>query len=81
MSNPILQSEHFERAAHSLVAAFEQLSRNGIHGDIYRLENCTEKFRLSVDKLVTALGMQAENNDCLMRNETMIYTEADFKKL
>ncbi len=81
MSNPILQSESFERAAHSLVSAFEQFSRNGISGDIDRLELCTEQFRLSVDKLVTAMGMQAENDQRKVIGASMAYGESDFANL
>ena len=81
MSNPILQSESFERAAHSLMSAFDHFSRNGITGDIDRFERCTEQFRLSVDKLVTAIGMQAENDQRKVVGASMAYAETDFANL
>ena len=71
MSNPILQSESFERAAYSLRQAFELFQRNGF-------DESVAAFCRSVDKMARIAGMQAENDNRKYRGEAMAYTESDF---
>jgi len=58
MQNPVLISESFERAARNLSHAMERFGSNSsLSYDVERFERSVEKFRLSVDKLATVLGM------------------------
>ena len=62
MSNPILNSESFDRAAYTLARALE----NGVHTDnfdhsVTRMGEIVDQFTGSVDKLVTAIAMHNEN--------------------
>lgn len=76
MNNPVLHSESFERAANSLQQAMN--SFNGSFPDIDRFERSVEQFRISVDKMASIMGMQAENDQRKILGHSMAYSESDF---
>ncbi len=76
MINPVLNSYSFEEAAHSLKQAMN--SFNGSFPDIDRFERSVDQFRISVDKMATVLGMQAENDQRKTLGHSMAYSESDF---
>lgn len=76
MNNPVLHSESFERAAYSLQQAMN--SFNGSLPDIDRFEHSVDQFRMSIDKMATILGMQAENDQRKILGHSMAYHESDF---
>lgn len=79
MSNPVLHSESFERAAYSLKHQMEHFSGSSpIAFDVERFERSVEVFRSSIDRMAAVLGMQAENDQRKVRGESMAYTESDF---
>ena len=79
MSNPVLISESFERAAYSLQSAMERFGNSSqFTSDVERFERATESFQVSVDKLATVLGMQAENDQRKAVGASMAYTEDAF---
>lgn len=77
MSNPILISESFERAAYAL--------QHELNADTPRLleaasamQAAADSFRESVDKLSRALGRQAENMQREHLGQSMAYVDSDF---
>lgn len=66
MSNPVLSSESFERAAGDFGIQVEQFAR------------AVSTFEGSVNRLQAILGMQAENDQCKAVGASMAYTEEDF---
>jgi hypothetical protein len=76
-----LNSEQFERAAFSLVHAMDRFGQNNISHDVDRLERCVDQFRVSVDKLVSAMGMQAANDQRKVLGHSMAYDESAFSFL
>lgn len=75
MNNPVLQSESFERAAYALKQAIE----SGVKCDSF--EESVRAFKRSVDKLVTAMGMQAENQHRERCGNAISYGEEAFQSL
>lgn len=79
MSNPVLISESFERAAYNLSHSLERFGSScQIGHDVETFERSVEQFRVSVDKLAAVLGMQAENDQRKAVGASMAYTEFDF---
>ena len=79
MNNPVLISDSFERAAHGLTTALDRFGGNcSISHEVEIFERSVEHFRVSVDKLATILGMQAENDQRKALGQSMAYTESDF---
>lgn len=72
MSNPILNSESFERAAYSLSASMNSFNKYG------SFEDAVSRFERSVNKMQQILGMQAENDQRKATGSSMAYTENDF---
>ena len=83
MSNPILNAEQFQRAVSSFGSDVEILQRvqGWISENVQQAENAQRGFADSVNKLVRAMGMQAENDQRKVRGESMAYIEADFLNL
>jgi len=81
MSNPVLISEQFERAAYSLQESLTRFSdpASQLSVDIERFERSVESFQESVNKLATVLGMQAENDQRKVLGHSMAYTADDFQ--
>ena len=75
MKNPVLQSESFERSAHNLEVAMDRFMRDGNFDESVRI------FQRSVDKLVQAMGMQAENQLREHRGERLAYDDSAFASL
>ena len=71
MSNTILLSEKFERAAYGLANAMEHFQP--------RLDEPVAAFCRAIDKMVRIAGMQAANDERKHRGESMAYTEEDFQ--
>ena len=71
MSNPILQSEGFERAACQLQRAMDRF-------DTSAFEASVQRFERSVDKLARVMGMQAENDQRKAIGASMAYPETAF---
>ena len=71
MTNPILQSEGFERAAYTLQRSLDNFG----HGNFD--QSCLQ-FERAVDKLSRVLGMQAENDQRKHLGQSVAYTESDF---
>ena len=79
MSNPVLISDSFERAAHGLSHAMDRFGGAcQIANDVNNFECAVEQFRASVDKLAAILGMQAANDQRKALGQSMAYTESDF---
>ena len=72
MSNPILNSESFDRAANSLRHSLDNFGRSG------SFEEAVGRFERSVDKLARILGMQAENDQRKATGSSMAYCDEDF---
>ena len=70
-----LLSESFERAAYSLSTSLDKFGRDG------NLDESMRSFERSVNKMVAALGMQAENDQRKQLGHSMAYTENDFASL
>lgn len=82
MSNPVLISESFERASYSLQHAMERFGNSSqFTSDVDRFVGAVEMFRISVDKLNTTLGMQAENDQRKAVGSSMAYTEDAFARV
>ncbi len=71
MSNPVLISESFERAAYAHKHAMESFRTDSF-------EESVRTFERSVDKLARILGMQAENDQRKAVGGSMAYVEDDF---
>lgn len=78
MNNPVLISESFERAAYNLANSMDRMGNNNLGYDIERFERSVEQFKISVDKLATIAGMQAENDQRKALGHSMAYTREDF---
>lgn len=87
--NPILQSEGFEQAAHTLSrvmrdcnlpAAFDSANQQLLN-TVNEFGRITNEFGRKVDKLVTAMGMQAENEWRTRNGQSIAYGEAAFNSL
>jgi hypothetical protein len=71
MNNPVLQSEHFESAAHRLcnsIATFPGIEFTA----------AIERFERAVDKLARIYAMQAENDQRKAIGASMAYDESSF---
>jgi hypothetical protein len=81
--NPVLQSESFERAAHSLRDTGESLARTqGWFSDnAETIRNAQANFDATVNKLIRAMGMHAENMQRQAVGASMAYTESAFEGL
>lgn len=75
MSNPILNSESFERAAYSLSASMNSFNKYG------SFEDAVMRFERSVNKMQQILGMQAENDHRKHCGNQVAYTESDFASI
>lgn len=71
MSNPVLQSEGFERAAYALRSSLDNFSTSNF-------EDYVRVFERSVDRLARIAGMQAANDQRKQLGQSMAYTENDF---
>lgn len=69
MSNPVLQSESFERAAYALSHAM---------GAAGAFQVAVQDFTRAVDKLQTLMAMQAENDQRKVLGHSMAYDESAF---
>lgn len=74
--NPVLQSEGFESAAYSL-----QRTLNNFTLPTHDLTMFLAGFTEQVSRLARVEGMKAANQDCLIRGETPIYREDDFRNV
>ena len=70
MTNPVLISESFERAAYAHKHSLDSFTN--------RFEESVRTFERSVDRLAKILGMQAENDQRKAVGASMAYTEEDF---
>lgn len=70
-----MNSEQFVRAAHTLSHSLDNFNRSG------SFEQSVGVFQRSVDKLVTAMGMQAENQCRADRGAAPAYDEEAFARL
>lgn len=75
--NPILKSESFERAAYNLVSQLE-VSTPRMQQAADTMQAAADSFRDSVDRLIRAMGMLAENMQRAHLGDAMAYTEKDF---
>lgn len=73
-SSIILQSEHFDRAAGNLANAMQQFPA----GDFVDAVN---RFERSINRLVQAMGMQAENDYRKACGNQIAYDENAFANL
>lgn len=71
MSNPVLQSESFERAAYSLGHAMDNMR-------VGAFTEAVSQFDRSVQKLGMLMGMQAKNALRDRNGQAAAYTEQDF---
>jgi hypothetical protein len=70
-----LLSERFENAAFALQRSLDSFASSGSFEESVRI------FQGSVDKLVRAMSMQAENQRRERNNDAQAYTEYDFSNL
>lgn len=75
MNNPILNSEHFDRAAYALTRALDNFNRSG------SLEEFVAKFERAVDKLARIMGMQAANDERKADGLSLAYDESSFNNI
>lgn len=71
MSNPVLQSESFERAAYNLYHALDRFPGPNFQGAV-------DQFQRSVDKLARIEGMKAENAERQAKGMAQAYEENSF---
>lgn len=70
-----MNSEQFTRAAHTLSHSLDNFNRNG------SFEQSVAQFQRSVDKMVQAMGMHAENQCRINRGDYPTYDEEAFARL
>lgn len=74
MTNPILLSESFDKAAYTLARSLDNFGT----GDF---DESVRKFERSVGMLQRVLGMQAENMQRAAVGQSMAYVEVDFQNV
>jgi len=72
--NPVLQSEGFERAAYALARSLDNFNTGSFDQGV-------ATFQRSVDKIVAAMGMQAENQNRAHAGLSPAYDESAFQTL
>lgn len=83
MSNPILQSESFDRAAYAFRSACDELrtTQGWFSENATTISNAATTFADAVNKLAKIEGMKAENAQRAHLGQAMAYVEKDFENV
>lgn len=81
--NPILNAEEFQRAVSFFGGHVENLSlqQRWFGESVGGLDTARREFTDTVNRLIRAMGMQAENDVRKHRGEAMAYDEAAFQQI